>query len=368
MNQQENIGPEYVLRVYDAALGMRGFLVIDNTARGLGKGGIRMTNTVSEEEVVRLARTMTWKNALADIPFGGAKAGIVWPGGSKELKKEFVQGFARAIRLFVPDYYIAGPDVASGEEEMQWIVETLDEKKAATGKPKALGGLPHELGSTGIGVAESTKVAVEFSGFDPKTTTVAIEGFGNVGTFAMKRLSEMGMKIIAVADSKATIIQKGGLDYETLLRIKRETGSVGNYPRAEKLPHGAIFGVEADILIPASVTDVINDGNQNEIKAKVIVEGANIPAQEEIEKKLEERGILIIPDFVANAGGVISSYAEHMEKTAEEMFALVREKIISATTQVLEKSRESGRDPRSVGMDIARERVLAAMENRRRTF
>ena len=368
MNQQENIGPEYVLRVYDAAIGMRGFLVIDNTARGLGKGGIRMTNAVSEEEVARLARTMTWKNALAGIPFGGAKAGIVWPGGSKELKKEFVQSFARAIRPFVPDHYIAGPDVASGEEEMQWIVEALNEKRAATGKPKALGGLPHELGSTGIGVAESTRVAAEFSGLNPETTTVAIEGFGNVGTFAMKRLSEMGMKIIAVADSKATIIQRDGLDYETLIRIKRETGSVGNYPCAEKLSHDAIFGVEADILIPASVTDVINDENQNEIKAKIVVEGANIPAQEEVEKKLEKRGILIVPDFIANAGGVISSYAEYMEKSAEEMFTLVREKIISATTRVLEKSRESGKDPRSAGMEIARERILAAMKNRRHTF
>ena len=364
----KEIGPEYVVRVFDSAIGMEGFLVIDNTARGLGKGGIRMTPTVTEEEVERLARTMTWKNALADIPFGGAKGGIVWNGGTPEVKKQFVQSFARAIRSFVPERYIAGPDVSSGEEEMQWIAEAIGDNRAATGKPIALKGLPHELGSTGIGVAESAKVASEFLGIPIDRATVAIEGFGNVGTFACKRLEELGAKIIAVADSKATAVLESGLSFETLMKTKRETGSVGKYPGASEQDHDAVFSVGADIVIPASVTDVIHGGNVGTVRAKIIVEGANIPMREEIEETLRKRGILIVPDFVANAGGVISSYAEYAGKSAEEMFVLVKEKIIAATKTVLEESKKNNSAPREAAMEIARGRVLAAMQKRPTTF
>src|SRR3989344_1425151 len=149
---KDQFGPEYVVRVYDPAIGMEGFLVIDNTARGPGKGGIRMTANVTAEEVFRLGRTMTWKNALVDIPLGGAKAGIVWPasaptvaqamtgnaGALDELKKKFVQSFARAIKPFVPKKYIAGPDVNTGEREMQWFVEATGNWRTATGKPANL--------------------------------------------------------------------------------------------------------------------------------------------------------------------------------------------------------------------------------------
>ena len=133
---KDNFGPEYVIFVYDPALEMEGFLVVDNTALGPGKGGIRMTPDVSAEEVFRLARTMTWKNALAGIPFGGAKAGIIWRGGSDELKKQFVQSFARALKPFLVKKYIAGPDVGTGEREMQWFVEAVNNWRAATGKTR----------------------------------------------------------------------------------------------------------------------------------------------------------------------------------------------------------------------------------------
>lgn len=176
---KDRFGPEYIIKVYDPKIGMRGFLVIDNTALGPGKGGIRMTPNVGEEEVFRLARTMTWKNALAGIPFGGAKAGIIWPGGSDELKKQYIQSFARAIKLFTPKKCIAGPDVNTGEKEMQWFVEATGNWRSATGKPanlcmKSFGktgekcGIPHEFGSTGFGVAETAKVAAKLKGIDIK--------------------------------------------------------------------------------------------------------------------------------------------------------------------------------------------------------
>ena len=185
-------GPEYVVQVSKPEIDLVGFLVIDNTVLGPGKGGIRMTPHVTEEEVRRLARAMTWKNALAGIPFGGAKAGIVWKGGSEQQKKEIVQEFAKAISLFTPGKYIAGPDVNTGEQEMQWFVEATGNWKSATGKPAKLCmlvfgkggtkqqcGIPHEFGSTGFGVAHATKVAAELMKLPIKGATVAVHGFGN---------------------------------------------------------------------------------------------------------------------------------------------------------------------------------------------
>ena len=179
MNYDE-YGPEKIMDAYDPKTGMKGIVVIDNTKRGPGKGGIRLEPDITRDEVIRLARAMTWKNALADLPFGGAKSGIL--GNPKKINKaEYVRAFARAIKPFVPEYYIAGPDMNIGEKEMEIIAEELG-KGACTGKPRELGGLPHELGSTGYGVSIATKIAVDH--LDIAYPTVAIEGFGNVGTFS----------------------------------------------------------------------------------------------------------------------------------------------------------------------------------------
>ncbi|MFH0712870.1 MAG: Glu/Leu/Phe/Val dehydrogenase [Candidatus Jorgensenbacteria bacterium] len=367
--KKDKFGPEYILEVYDPKLGMEGFLVVDNTALGPGKGGIRMTPSVTVEEVSRLARAMTWKNAVCGLPFGGAKAGIVWPpssvgkqGASPELKKQFVQSFARKIAFLVPKYYIAGPDVSSGEREMQWFVEATSDRKSATGKPAALGGLPHELGSTGFGVAHAARVAVELKGMDVKKTTVAIEGFGNVGTFTFKFLKKMGAKIIAVADSRGGVYNENGLEGEELVNLKKEGKSVGDSKQGKHISHDDVFGIEADVLIPASITDVINDANKNTIKAKIVVEGANIPMRENIEEELWKKGILVVPDFIANGGGVTSSYAEYCGYSPEKMFEMVEEKITKAALEVLKGSLEKGENPRSVALRIAAERVEEKMK------
>ncbi len=366
---RDEIGPEYVITVYDPSIGMEGYLVIDNTARGLGKGGIRMTPDVSVEEVARLARTMTWKNAVADIPFGGAKGGIRWPGGDDELKKKYVQSFARMIAPYIPERYIAGPDVNSGEKEMQWIAESVGTGKASTGKPATFCevrdgatccGLPHEYGSTGYGVAKSALVALECMGLAKEQVSVAIEGFGNVGSFAAKFLSEAGVKIVAVADSKGTIYKEDGLDIPLLQKTKQDRGTVTKYPGGEVLPYTDIFSLSVDVLIPATITDVITEKNKDSIKARLIVEGANIPMQDTIEKELFDRGIMIVPDFVANAGGVLSSYAETLGQSPEWMFALIDEKIIPATKAVITESLATRTHPREIGMRIAYERVRAA--------
>lgn len=362
--KKDKYGPEYVVEVYDSKTGMEGFLVIDNTVLGPGKGGIRMTPNVTKEEVYRLARTMTWKNALAGIPFGGAKAGIVWKSGDDHLKKQFVQSFARAIKPFLMKKYIAGPDVNTGEKEMQWFVETVGNLRAATGKPSKLChpsgekcGLPHELGSTGYGVAQAAAIAIKLKGLDISQTTVAIEGFGNVGEFVLRHLAGMGAKIVAITDIAGGVYDKNGLDEKILFHLKHQKKSPSEYPGGTKIETGQIFYLPADVLIPAAVTDSINDKNKNEIRAKIIVEGANIPMRESVEEEFFRKGVLVVPDFVANAGGVISSYAEYKGYGHEKMFKLVDKKIKNATTAVLKRSLQENRNPREVAMEIAVKKV-----------
>ncbi|MDP3685693.1 MAG: Glu/Leu/Phe/Val dehydrogenase [bacterium] len=372
-------GPEHVVKVHDDATGLEGFLVIDNTARGPGKGGIRMTSDVTEEEVRRLARAMTWKTALADIPFGGAKAGIRFSPERRADKKMLVQAFARAIRPFMPKRYIAGPDVSTGEKEMQWFVEATGNWRTATGKPANLCmriagkpgekcGIPHEFGSTGYGVAQATAIAAEFKGLPLRGATVAIEGFGNVGSFAAEYLRKLGANIAAVADRGGTVYAKEGLDDGELRRIKQRGDSVVAYKGGKTLSHGDVFGLPVDILIPAAVTDVINDHNKASVKAKIIVEGANIPMRESIEEEFFRRGVLVVPDVIANAGGVISSYAEYRGYNPKKMFETVGRKITQTTRLVLEESRRRNQSARTVAMAIAEERVRRAMERRRGAF
>ena len=383
----DNLGPEYIVKVYDPKIGMEGFLVIDNTSNGPGKGGIRMTKNVTEQEVWRLARTMTFKNALAGIPFGGAKAGIVWPasaqamadkpGGSDELKKKYVQSFARAIKLFTPRKYIGGPDVNTGEKEMQWFVEETGNWRSATGKPanlcmKIFGksgekcGIPHEFGSTGFGVAQAVLETAEFLHLDTRGARIAIHGFGNVGTFTYSYLQEAGAKIVAIADSSGAIFNDAGLDDIEIQKVIKKKQVVSDCKGCRKISNQEFWKIPVDILIPASVTDVINDSNKNDIRAKAIVEAGNIPMSEAIEEELYQKGILIIPDFVANAGGVISSYAEYRGYNPKKMFDLVERKIRTSTRLVLEKSSKLKKNPREVAVAIAKELIEEKMDKRRK--
>lgn len=360
----DEIGPEKIVRVYDPKTGMRGILVIDNTALGPGKGGIRMVPDVTEEEVFRLARAMTWKNALADIPFGGAKSGII-ADPKKVDKEQILRAFARALRQLVPSEYVAGPDMNTTEKEMGEYADELKDMKACTGKPSSMGGLPHELGSTGFGVVESCEVACPYAKVKLKGATIAIEGFGNVGTFAMKFLAEKGAKVVAVSDSKGAIYDPKGLDYDKLMDVKQKQGTVTKYPGGKVLSDPELFELPVDILIPGARPDVITGRNKDKVKAKLIVEAANIPMREETEEYFHNKGILIVPDFVANAGGVISSAVEFAGGNEQEMFKTVKEKIRNNTKRVLERSTKEKISPRKAATAIAREIVLTAMEKRK---
>jgi len=362
----DEFGPEKIVQVYDPLTRMHGIVVIDNTALGPGKGGIRMVPDVTVEEVRRLARAMTWKCALASLPFGGAKSGIMADPrkmGTKE-KERIVKAFSRALKPLIPKQYVAAPDMNMAEDAMRWFAEANGDPRACTGKPADIGGIPHELGSTGFGVFHATKVAVEHLGLELNNMSVAIEGFGNVGIFTAKFLSEHGAKIVAVSDSKGCIYNEDGLNIEKLIKIKQDTRAVKNYKPGKILESKELFGLAVDVLIPGARPDVITSENFAKVKAKIIVEAANIPMKNDIEEEFQKKGILVVPDFVANAGGVISSYVEYIGGTPTDMFKMVEEKIKKNTKVVLQRARDNEVSPRKAAMSIAQERVKEAMAKR----
>ena len=373
----DEFGPELVLEVHDHSTGLQGFLVIDNTARGPGKGGIRMTPTVTPVEVARLARAMTWKTAIADLPLGGAKSGI--RADSKSLDREqklgLIREFARALKPYVPKKYVAAPDIATGQEEMRAFAEAAGSWKACTGKPidfvtgkgkKA--GIPHEIGSTGFGVADSASVAAPFAGIDLKGSTVAVEGFGNVGSFAAVKLEKMGAKIVGASDSVGGIYEPEGIQTQELVMLKSKGKSVTDAKEGKRISHGELFELPVDILIPAAMPDVITEQNAPSIKAKLIVEGSNIASSPAAERILRSRGVLLVPDIVANAGGVISSYAELKGYGVQEALNLVEQRVSKSTKNVLERATSANILPRDAAMIIAKERVLEAMTKRSSVF
>ncbi len=360
MDMLDEFGPEKIVNVYHPKTGMHGVLVIDNTALGPGKGGIRMTPTVSVEEVAKLARGMTWKCAVADLPFGGAKSGII--ADSKKLssiqKKEIIEAFSEALKPLCPSQYVAAPDMYMAEDEMRIFVNANGSKKSATGKPADMGGIPHELGSTGFGIFHATVVAAEHIGLDIRKSTFAVEGFGNVGAFAAKYLTEAGAKLVGVSDSKGCLYNKNGIDYNSLMKVKEETGSVTSY-KGTVLPNKDIIKIDADILIPAAVPNLIIASDVDSVRAKLIVEGANIPIEPNAEELLNKKDILIVPDIVANAGGVISSYVEYIGGKTSQMFKLVEKKIKSNTQLILNEHEKTEQAPRDIALSIAKKRVRA---------
>jgi glutamate dehydrogenase/leucine dehydrogenase len=259
--------------------------------------------------------------------------------------------------------YCAGPDMNTAEREMAWFADELSNPMACTGKPSAIGGLPHELGSTGFGVAQATRVAMEFSKKPLSGATAAIEGYGNVGTFAHKFLEEMGASVVAISDSKGTAYLAGGFKHAQALAVKAEKGTITAYHGAKVSAASALFGLEVDILIPGARPNVITEANVNEVKAKLVVEAANIPMTPAIEHRLAKHGAVVVPDFVANAGGVISSYVETINGTPGQMFEMVERKIVDNTRLALERS--EGHDVRAAALSIAQERVRDAMQYRK---
>jgi len=353
----DEIGPEKILYVYDPKTKLKGILVVDNTVRGPAIGGTRMAPDISTEEIFRLARAMTFKNAAADILHGGGKSGIMADPESKN-KYELVRAFARGIEPITS--YVPGPDMGTDEHCMTIVKEEIGR---AIGLPREHGGIPlDEIGSTGYGVVVSTEVACEYVLLDLSKASVAVEGFGAVGKAVVKFLTEKGTRIVAVSDSKGAIYQPNGLDYEKLLKAKQTTGAVKNYKGGRIIENEELFRLPVDILIPGARPDVISKENVRDVKASLVVEAANIPATIEAEKILHDRGILVVPDFIANAGGVITGAVEYMGGTENEVFGIIKDKITKNTKQVLDMAKAQKMLPRVAAETLAKKRVLKAMK------
>jgi len=361
-NYYDDIGPAKVVHVYEPKIGLRGIICIDNIARGPAIGGIRMAPDVTTTEVFRLARGMTYKNAAAGLRHGGGKSGIIAdPKQPEERREELIRAFARAIRDLKD--YIPGPDMGTNESSMGYV---YDEIGRCLGLPRSLGGIPlDEIGATGYGCCCSAEVAVKYIDLELKGATVAIQGFGNVGKAAAKFLAEKGAILVAASDIDGAVYNPDGMDANELIDVNISTGSVINYKNAKQIPREKCLETECDILIPAARPDCINMKNVEQIKCKLIVAGANIPISAEAEKVLHDKNILQVPDFIANAGGVICGAVEYHGGHEKDVFGVIKTAVSTNTREVLDRVYKKKMSPRDAANQLARERVLEAMNYRK---
>jgi glutamate dehydrogenase (NAD(P)+) len=358
----DEFGPSRIVHIHRAAVGLRAIVAIDNTACGPAVGGVRMAPDVSLGECFRLARAMTWKNAAAGLPHGGGKSVIFAdPKMPVEQKEQLVRAFAQSIGDLAN--YIPGPDMGTDETCMAWI---KDETGRAVGVPSAIGGIPlDELGATGFGLVSCIEVACSFIGLELKGARFAIQGFGAVGKHAARFLAEKGAVLVAASDARGTIVDKDGLAVSSLITLKESGGSLRDFGGAEKRDAEAILDVPCDIWIPAARPDVLTADNVGRLRTRLVAQGANIPFTIEAERVLHEKRVIVVPDFIANAGGVICASIEHRGGTQRAAFEYIDERIRSNTRLVLENSRRTGDMPRVAAEKLAQQRVRAAMSTRR---
>lgn len=358
----DELGPLKIIHVHEPSIGLRGILVVDNVAKGPSIGGVRMAADVTTEECARLARAMTFKNAAAGLPHGGGKAVLMGdPKMPKQQKEQLIRGLACALREV--EQYIFAPDMGTDEECMAWVKDEIDRVVAL---PREVGGIPlDEIGATGWGLSHVVDVAQDFCKLKTEGATFAVQGFGAVGKHVTNFLKQDGAIPVAVSDSTGTIYNPAGLDVEKLIALKDEGKSVLDYADGEKRDRDAIIDIECDIWIPAARPDVINEDNVHRLNAKMVVEGANIPITHGAEKMLHERGILCVPDFIANAGGVICAAMEYQGASQSAAFDTIQEKLRRNTREVLETAQRENILPREASMRLARKRIDKAMSFRR---
>jgi glutamate dehydrogenase (NAD(P)+) len=305
---------------------------------------------------------MTFKNAAAGLAHGGAKSVIFGdPSMPRADYERRVRAFAAAIRNLKE--YIPGPDMGTSETAMAWI---KDEIGRAVGLPRELGGIPlDEIGATGFGLAVAAEAAQEFSKVKLEGARVVVQGFGAVGRHAARFLVAKGARLVAASDSKGAVHDPDRLDIGRLEALKAEGKSVASLKGAKRIKADDIIGIACDIWIPAARPDVIRESNVEALQAGLVLQGANIPSTPGAERRMHERGILSIPDFIANAGGVIAAAVEYRGGTEKSAFDTIAEKIAANTRAVLEMSAVRHVPPREAAVEFARARVERAMGVRR---
>ena len=358
----DEFGPAKIIHVYEPSVQLKAVLVVDNVAKGPSLGGIRMAEDVSTEECFRLARAMTFKNAAAGLPHGGGKI-VVYadPKMPKTQKQNMLRALASSLRN--EEDYIFAPDMGTDEECMAWI---KDEVGRVVGLPREVGGIPlDEIGATGWGLSHVTDVALKFCDFDIEGARVVIQGFGAVGKNTALFLRDKGTVLVATADTQGAVYNAGGLDIDALIKLKDQGKSVVDYSDSKAMDADALIDIACDIWIPAARPDVIHEDNVGRLNAKLVVEGANIPITHSAEITLHKRGVLCIPDFIANAGGVICAAMEYKGSNRTAVFQTIEEKLRRNTQMVLERMKNEGVLPRQAAVELATERVRKAMSFRR---
>ncbi len=358
----DDYGPLKIIHLHEPSVGLQAVLVVDNVALGPALGGIRMAADVSVAECARLARAMTWKNAAAGIPHGGGKIVVYGdPKIPKPEKQQLLRALAQALRN--EDSYIFAPDMGTDEECMAWI---RDEVARVVALPRELGGIPlDEIGATGWGLSQVTEVALQYCDFPLRDARLVVQGFGAVGKAVARFLVAKGARLVATADSDGAIYDPDGLDVAELLAWKQAGNRVSDFGAGESLERDELVEVECDIWIPAARPDVIDESNVHALRTRLVVEGANIPITEGAERILHEKGILCVPDFIANAGGVICAAMEYHGASENAAMAAVADKLRDNARLVLEATNTKGMLPRDAARQMAAQRVEKAMALRR---
>jgi len=358
----DDLGPLKVIHVHEPSVGLKAILVVDNVATGPSIGGLRMAEDVSAAECARLARAMTMKNAAAGLPHGGGKSVMFGdPKMPRDAKEARIRAFACSLRY--EHGYIFGPDLGTDEGCMAWV---NDEIGRAVGLPREFGGIPlDQIGATAWGLTHAVEVALEYCDFSLDGARVVIQGFGAVGMHAARFLGERGAVLVGASDSRGAVYDEAGLGVAELIALKTAGKSVIDSPAGEKRERDAAIDMECEIWIPAARPDVIDARNVRRLNAKLVAQGANIPVTREAEDYLHKHNVLCIPDFIANAGGVICGAMEFHGATEGAAMNAVAEKITRNTREVLESARRDGKTPRAAALELATRRVRRAMDNRR---
>lgn len=356
-----------------------GFRIQHNDTRGPAKGGIRYHPSVTLDETRALAALMTLKTAVVNIPYGGAKGAVVCDPklmSQGELER-LTRRYASEISVLIgPERDIPAPDVGTNPQVMAWIMDTYSMLKGysvlgvVTGKPIGVGGSKGRFEATGRGCTVSAKLAAAHLGISLNRATVVVQGFGNVARSAAKLLAADGCRIIAISDSKGGIYNPKGLDLESLLNYKKQTGSVVGFADSESVTNTELLALPCDILVPAAIEDQIVKANAPDVKARIIVEGANAPTTPEANEILNDKGVFVVPDILANAGGVVVSYFEWVQGvqaffwSEDEVNHQLQRVMDSAFGEVLEMSQREKVDMRDAAYMLAIKRIADAMEAR----
>ena len=340
-----------------------GYRVHHNFNRGPTKGGIRYHPDVTLDEMKALAMWMTWKCAVVSIPYGGAKGGVICNPKQMSLKEleHLTRRFTVEIMGMIgPDSDIPAPDVYTNPQVMAWMMDTYSIVKGnrvlgvVTGKPLSAGGSHGRDEATGRGTSITTLEACKHLNVAPKDLRLVVQGFGNAGSVTAKILSQAGLKLIAVSDSQGGVYNTAGLDVARLIEVKAESGSVINYADADKVSNKELLELDTDVLVPAALEEVITHENAPRIKAKIIAEAANGPTTVEADKILEDKGVFLLPDILANAGGVVVSYFEWVQGI--QSFFWDEERVNSELQRIMSRSFAdvlAVREQRGVGMRMA---------------